>query len=145
MRDSLPVLGPALAEYRQNLLTIIASARRYGVRVVLLTQPSVWDQHLPARVLSLMWFGGVGRFQVTARSEYYSIPALMRGMRQYNAELLAVCADVAAECIDLAAQIPKDTTMFYDDAHFNEGGAQRVASIVASYLLTRPPFNRSRD
>ncbi|KIX12937.1 hypothetical protein X474_16690 [Dethiosulfatarculus sandiegensis] len=26
-------------------------------------------------------------------------------------------------CLDLAELLPKDTTVFYDDCHFNEGGA----------------------
>ena len=140
LRDSLPDLTTSLAEYRRNLLEIVGTAQRYGTRVILATQPTLWDQSMSARAASLLWFGGVGKFQVTRGSEYYTVPAMIRAMRQYNDELLSVCNEAAVECIDLAAQIPKDTTMFYDDVHFNDGGARRVAEILASYFLARPPF-----
>ena len=140
VRDSLPDLKTALTEYRANLLRIVATARQHGTRLILLTQPSLWRPDLSARSRSLLWMGGVGTFPSTHATEFYSATALMGGMKRYNDELLSVCAATRAECIDLAAAIPKDTTMFYDDAHLNDGGAQRAAEIIASYMLARPRF-----
>lgn len=48
--------------------------------------------------------------------------------------MLEVCADRRVECLDLAAMLPKDDTVFYDDVHFNEAGAERVAAAVAERL-----------
>ena len=45
------------------------------------------------------------------------------------------------ECIDLAPVLPGDTTLFYDDVHFNESGAEKVAEVLAQYILYRPPLN----
>ena len=47
------------------------------------------------------------------------------------------------ECIDLAKTLPKDTTVFYDDVHFNENGAHQMVQIVADYLLHYEPFERT--
>jgi len=38
----------------------------------------------------------------------------------------------------------KDTTVFYDDAHFNESGARKVAEALSKYLLKRDPFREIR-
>ena len=42
--------------------------------------------------------------------------------------------------MDLAAAIPKDRSMFYDDAHFTELGAKKIAETIADELKRRSPF-----
>jgi hypothetical protein len=49
--------------------------------------------------------------------------------------LLEVCRERELACIDLAAALPQDETVFYDDAHFNESGARQVANVVVRSLL----------
>jgi hypothetical protein len=51
-----------------------------------------------------------------------------------------VCRERGLECVDLAAKLPRDTSVFYDDCHFNESGARRVAEVLAEHLLGRAPF-----
>jgi hypothetical protein len=58
-------------------------------------------------------------------------------MRRYNARLLDSCRERDAECLDLAERIPRTTEVFWDDVHFTEEGARRVADLVAGYLLER--------
>ncbi len=136
IRDSLPDVEPALVEYRRDLNAIIDEAARFKTRVILLTQPVMWRPGLPPGLHKLLWLGGVGDFQAEPGKDYYSVAALARGMDRYNRTLLEVCRDRGVECVDLAAAVPKDTTAFYDDAHFNAPGARKVAAIVATYLLT---------
>ena len=40
------------------------------------------------------------------------------------------------DCLDLAAVLPKDTTIFYDDCHFNEHGAEVMAKELTRHLLS---------
>jgi lysophospholipase L1-like esterase len=136
IRESLPDLGPALAAYRHDLNAIIDGAARFNARVILATQPAMWRPGLPAGLKDLLWLGGVGDFQVETGKDYYSVEALARGLDQYNQALLEVCRTRGVECIDLAAAVPKDTTIFYDDVHFNERGSKRLAQILSTYLLT---------
>jgi len=79
----------------------------------------------------------VGDFQAREGNDYYSAGSLASGMELYNQTLLQVCRDRGVACIDLAAALPKDTTIFYDDAHFNEAGSRRVAEVLAHYLITQ--------
>jgi len=143
LRDSLPDLTPALQEYARQLNGLLDEARRFGTRVILVTQPAIWRPGLPPRVRQLLWMGGVGDFQAQSGKDYYSVEAMARGLDRYNQTLLEVCRDRGAECLDLAAALPKDTTIFYDDVHFNEAGAQRVAKVFAAYLLTHDRLNRT--
>ncbi len=84
----------------------------------------------------LLWTGRVGgRYGTDATTEYYTIEALRAAQAAYNDALLEVCRDRELACIDLAAALPQDETVFYDDAHFNESGARRVANVVARSLL----------
>jgi hypothetical protein len=55
-------------------------------------------------------------------------------MIEFNAETLAICADRGLSCFDLAAVLPSDTTIFYDDVHFNEQGARAVAAALTPLL-----------
>jgi lysophospholipase L1-like esterase len=135
----LPDLRSALDEYAGNLREIARLARARGVRLVLMTQPTMWRPGLPPELDRLLWFGGVGEFQVRPHQPYYSVEALSQAMRQYNDVVLKTCAEERVECIDLSA-LSQDTTVFYDDVHFNESGARQVAAIVAKHMSSRPPF-----
>ncbi len=61
-------------------------------------------------------------------------------MDAYNQTLLNLCRQDHLECYDLASSIPKDTSAFVDDVHFNIGGARMVAEFLAARLLAAPPF-----
>ncbi len=138
----LPPLEKNLEEYRSRLSGIMAQCRRIGKRCIFLTQPALWRADLPRELDALNWFGWVGP-QNRARA-YVPTKDLAIGMDRYNRALLAECADNSAECYDLAAAIPKDTSAFFDDCHFNESGARLVARYVADRLLSRPPLIADR-
>jgi len=129
--DELPDLTDALAEYQRNLARIVDSARSANARIVLLTQPTMWRADLPSELQSLLWMGGIGDFQAKPGSDYYTVRALAEGMRLYNEAMLALARERGVECVDLAALLAGDDAAFYDDCHFNEHGARRVAEALA--------------
>lgn len=65
-------------------------------------------------------------------------------MGRYNETLSKVCRAQHVECIDLASLLPKDTSVFYDDIHFNEEGADKVAEILAQHMMQHAPFKKSK-
>jgi len=139
--DALPDLEAPLAEYRSNLAAIRASASRHGVRLIAMTQPALWHAELSEELQALLWLGGEREFPKGKR--YLSVAALAEGMRRYNEALLAFCEAHAVECVDLAAQLAKDASVFYDDVHFNESGARQVSRILVDYMATTPPLSRA--
>jgi hypothetical protein len=143
--DDLPDLTPMLKAYAGNLNTLVNLAQAQSVRLIFMTQPSMWASQMSARDAALLWQGvseNPGDLNGPAGhpDRYYSVRALDRAMAQYNDVLLGVCQARHVECVDLAKILPRDTTVFYDDVHFNASGAQKVADALADYLTQHAPF-----
>lgn len=138
--DSLPDLGPPLAEYRGYLEAIVRAARENRTRLVFITQPTLWRADLDSEERAALWLGGTGDFQNESGHDYFSAGALEMAMAAYNAELLDVCETFDVECVDVASVVPKDLTMFYDDVHFTEEGSRLVAETLADHFRKRPPY-----
>ena len=62
---------------------------------------------------------------------------MSKGIESYNDTLLEICSDRQVECINLASRLEKDTTVFYDDCHFNESGARKVSEVLSNSLLSQ--------
>ena len=132
---ALPDLGPALGEYRANLERMARTAQASGVRLVFLTQPVLWSASPTSEHEALCWYGWIGREPWDGPEAYYGLPVLSAGMAAYNRALREVCAKEDLGLVDLAAGLPRDTSVFYDDCHLNEEGARRVAEQVGEWLL----------
>lgn len=135
--ETPPDLSSALEEYSRNINTCIDLANNRSVRVIFMTQPTLYGQGLTEGEKDLLWFGNL------PNGSYYSLHALNTSMNKYNEKLLEVCSNRGIECIDLASQLPQNTSVFYDDCHFNENGARLVAATIAEYLKTTEPFIKS--
>jgi hypothetical protein len=125
----LPPLGEHLAFYKKSLAELQALCDEKGLRLILLTQPALWRDDLPPELERLLWSRPIGR---TGR--VLSTEALARGMKAFNDSLREFCAERSVELVDLAAVLPKDESVFYDDEHFNENGARRVAGLIADHF-----------
>jgi len=136
--ETLPDLQPALQEYARNINIIIDLAQNNLVRLIFLTQPSIWREDLSLEEKNLLWWGDAGD------GKYYSAGALNEGMDKFNAKIIEICRLRGIEYIDLAHSLAKDTSVFYDDAHFNENGSRLVAEAVFKYLSSRAPFNTAK-
>lgn len=88
-------------------------------------------------------FGFIGDPRSGDDRSLYAAAALSEGMCMYNQTLLQVCRDAQVECLDLAALLPQNLEVFYDDCHLTEYGADLVAQAVAEYLRQREPFSAS--
>jgi hypothetical protein len=134
----MPDLTLGRDEYRQRLQSLASECTFLQRRCVFLTQPTLWRPDLQTDVEKLLLFGWVGpKFRPRG---YVSVAELSQGMDSYNRVMLDVCRRTHLECFDLAAALPKDTSVFYDDAHFTENGARLVARALSHYLLSLPPF-----
>ena len=60
---------------------------------------------------------------------------MVRGISLFNESLKIVCSENSVELYDLAKISEADTTMFYDDCHFNNNGAHKVAEYIAAHFL----------
>jgi lysophospholipase L1-like esterase len=140
--DVLPDLAPGLEEYRRNLQALAERARAYGAPIVFLTQPTLWAKDMGASERSRLLAGGIGPIKTwCTHQRYYSPQALAAGMQAFNDVLRDVCRAPGMTCRDLAAALPPRAEYFYDDMHFSEAGAARVAELVVGWIgeLGAPP------
>ncbi len=139
IRNELPDLSSALEEYAANINKMIDMAEEQSIRLIFVTQPTLWRSDLPKNLAALLWLGGIGDFQKESGKPYYSVEALLEGMEAYNNVLRQICHQREVECIDLSSMLEKDTSVFYDDVHFNESGARKVSSILSKYIMNHDP------
>jgi len=127
--NNLPDLSISLKIFENNINEIIDLAKKRSIRIIFVTQPSIWKNNLTASEKDLLWFG----FTADKR-KYYSIEALAAGLKKFNSRLMEACKKRNIEYIDLTDSLPQDTSVFYDDVHFNESGCLKVAEVITSYL-----------
>jgi lysophospholipase L1-like esterase len=139
--DSLPPLESPLVEYRRNLNAMADLAAKAGVRLVFVTQPSMWREGMSAAEQRFLVFGALVTLQPPPWA-YYTTGALGRAMARYNETLLDVCRIRHLDCVDAAPRVPRDTTALYDDVHFNANGSRLLARALVEHFRTRPPFRR---
>jgi lysophospholipase L1-like esterase len=144
IRAELPDLSRALAAYRSDLEIMLSLARRNSSRILFMTQPTLYRDDLPEAYEKLLWMGWVGVRQTDANQEYYSHSAMAEAYSRYNDTLRAFCRETGAECLDLDRLLPRDLSVFYDDLHLNESGAEKVALAIFDYLWSLPPFGDAK-
>ena len=92
-RDELPDLSKRLVAYQRIVNEILDLAERAEVRVLLVTQPTLWREDLSPDEQKLIWAGGLRPDRAAAKATIYSAGALARAMKLYNDALLAVCRE----------------------------------------------------
>jgi|CXWL01.1.fsa_nt_gi lysophospholipase L1-like esterase len=130
--DQLPDLTQPLAEYRRRVENIVKTCRARGVRPVFVKQPMLWRSGLSPRTLSSMWLG------MLQDDSFLTVERLREGIDSFNQVLQKTCASLDVECIDTSALDGREE-YYYDETHFNETGAHKLAEIVSDWLLAHPP------
>ncbi len=132
--DSLPPMQNAMEEFERNLDSIISLSARQNIKLIFITQSALYHPAMDTLEQQLLWMGGKNDFQNNPAAAYYTASALAQGVTMYNNKLKEVCARRGVMLIDLEAELPRQYSIFYDDCHFNENGAQRAAEIIAAHF-----------
>jgi lysophospholipase L1-like esterase len=117
-----------LDHFARNVRTLAGICRAHGIRPLFATQPSMFPPEPTPEQLAVYWGCDTGAHAISAAN----FTALLAAV---NERLLATCADAGVPCVDLAAAIPKGLECFYDQVHWNEAGARRVAAALLGPLL----------
>lgn len=132
----MPDLTVGITEYRGRIHRLGEACKNLQVGCLFLTQPNMWRGDLSMQEKELLLFGWLGRKDQP--DAYVAVSDLATAITSYNRALLDVCKEEHLQCLDLAGLILPNTSNFYDDVHFNEGGAATVARVIADRLLQRP-------
>jgi len=129
--DTLPDLTAALNEYERNLQLIYNQAVKQKLKIIFVNQAAIYKDTMPGHENSIIWMGGIGKFQTGKKCAYYSAAALRRGVNMYNNRLALFCAKNQIRLIDISAILPRNTSAFYDDCHLNQNGAKLLGNYMA--------------
>lgn len=130
--ETLPDLDRGLDAFERRLSAITELCASRGARTVLANQSVLWRDSLPRHAEALLWTGWTAD-----RSAFYTAGALRSAMEEFNARVEAVAVRQHREAIDVSG-VSGDVESFYDDCHFTERGARRIAELVAEGGLAPP-------
>lgn len=133
-----PDISECLEAFRYNLDLIANMADDVGIRVVFLTQGSLYRDDLTAEEEYLLWFGSMGSnpFAEKPPDVYYSAAVMGELLQRYNQQTLAVCQSHSVSCLDVDRALPKTTATYYDDVHLNVSGSKALAQALSELLLS---------
>lgn len=124
---TLPDLSVHLAAYEGNLRAMVAHVRAAGARPILACNPAKW--RTDDKDDDELWFGHTGGGAVLG------VAALRAGIDRFAQATRALAAAAGVPYVDLSS-LDGDDAVFFDDCHFTEEGARRVADAVAGVLAT---------
>lgn len=139
LRRQIPFSEPrpskGLDGFLKNLKEIIWICKGHGIRLILMTESSIYQPAPPPEIESKLWMGLIQR---GASPVNFSTPFLSEQMNRFNEAVRDLAKKEEIELIDLERNIPKSTDYFYDDAHLTEKGAALASEIISRYLIQNP-------
>ena len=130
----------SLPDFEVSLRSLVQTLKGDGVRVILLTQPSLYKEEMSFEEAARLWFPST--FCVTPRGpwtrEVPSPGSMSRAIDAYNGTTTRIALEEGVELVGLADRIPKTLEYFGDDVHYTPQGAARVAEEVARAVENRP-------
>ena len=117
-----------LRPFGTNLRTIAGTTRANGVELVFMTQQTTWNSRSDPNVEDWQWMRSVNRVSYRADVMDEALDAVNGIMRNIGREL-------GIPVYDLAQSIPKSLEFFYDDVHFNVGGAAFAGEELALFMM----------
>ncbi len=127
-RQTLEKYRALLPYYRGRLEKLVRVSRDHGIEPVLITQPTLYGPGSDPLT-------GVDLEKIKLGENLNG--ALMYAVVElYNETLRQVAAQDKVLLIDLAREMPRNSTYYYDYLHYTEAGADRVAEII--YRDLRP-------
>jgi GDSL-like Lipase/Acylhydrolase family len=117
----------ALAAYRQRVTALVDRTRAAGIEPVLITQPMLLGSGIDDVT-------GVDLARVHANGPNQSGAMYWRPLELYNDVVRRSGPERGVLVIDLAHELPKSSSLFYDFTHFTIEGSDKVAAIVSDAL-----------
>ncbi len=123
LAEDLRATATGLDHYARNVVTLAGICKEHGIAVLFTTQPCMFPPDPTPEQLRVYWGCHTGTHRISANN-FVALLAVA------NERLRSTCAQHDYPCVDLASAVPKGLDWFYDQVHFNEAGARRVAEAL---------------
>ncbi len=114
---------PYLTQFRQRVSALIDTCKAHGILPVFLTQPSLMGE-----VKDSITGADLGKVPV---GDEFNGSLLWKVLSRYNQVTREVCEQKQTDLVDMASMLPKSSLYFYDNVHYTNEGAEKLASILA--------------
>ncbi|MBX7167032.1 MAG: hypothetical protein K1X74_11945 [Pirellulales bacterium] len=119
-------------EYSRRLRDLVEAAQARRVRLLLVTQPVLWNEFLGEEAAKRLW---LARAELRPRSfQPAEIVRWRKMIDEFNAATFEVGRATGAEVVDAAASLSGWEANFYDDYHLNCRGCEQLAQVLAAWL-----------
>lgn len=126
----------AAQAYADRIGEIIVAAKERGIRLILVTQPTLWDDYLSPEVEQRL---AIARTYPEPRAWEFLRPGQCReAMDRFNLALKQTADKLGADVVDAAVEMSGDPAFFYDDCHLNESGCRRLGELIADHWRSQP-------
>jgi hypothetical protein len=117
-------------EYANDLERISLTCKKNRIACLFITQPSGYRRDVQAELKQRFW--------LTPAEEDFTLTfdSMVAIAELYNNSLVAFANSHGHPSCDIAPKVAPNLANFFDDAHYNAGGAQRVAELVAECLAS---------
>ena len=117
------------SEYRHFVNKIGEICISENIICMFVTQPTAYQSNAGSEIKTKFW--------VTPHKEDYTLDfvSLVHIARLYNDFIISYARDKNIRVCDLATQVPPTLEYFWDDVHFNIGGAKKTAEIIFECLM----------
>lgn len=110
--------------YRRDLQAISRTCREAGISCLFVTQPSAYREDTPVAFRKYFW--------MTPPNEDYALTfdSMVHIARLYNDTLITFAREQGHPYCDIASKLPTGEALFFDDVHFHDEGAKKVATAL---------------
>jgi hypothetical protein len=129
----------SLKMFERHLIAMTKYAKSDRVRVVLVSQPSLYKEAMSSEEQKVLLFGRSFCYSPHQEFSYFkefpSYKSLYKAMRAFNQTTQKVALLENALFVDAANYIPKDLKHFVDDCHYTRNGAKLLAQVIAKSMI----------
>ncbi len=118
---------PSLPVFERNLRMLVRFLKADGVKVILLTQPSIYRPGLTPPELAKLYFAPIHCGQ---NGVYPDVASMEYGMGLFNDVIRKVAGDSGVALVDLEKEIPKDPAFLSDDVHPTAQATEKEAELI---------------
>jgi lysophospholipase L1-like esterase len=116
--------------YGEHARSVAAFCRSHALRCMLVDQPAAYGPDISDQLRARLW--------MTPPNEDYtlSLENMAYIAQLYNSSLQDIAREARLPFCGISGRVAPTSAFFYDDCHFNEPGARRVAGLLADCVFT---------
>jgi hypothetical protein len=125
----------AFETFKQNETSLVKYILSDSAQCLLVIQPSLYYENAADSVNRKFWFGKYLCNEIKNGNKIYpDVSSMKMEMDSFTNAVNDVAIKNGAHVLNANEKIPKSTAYFYDDVHYTDAGAQKLAESVFNFI-----------